>query len=83
MEALYRQLYGMFAMSAMDAKIEEQLGHNIPSADRELLTKIYESNDLDEREALIAERLGHHQQAEYLWGRVARKRAKLGQPAQD
>lgn len=79
MNVLYQQLYGMASMTAMDAKIEEQLGFNIPEADRQLLTKIYESNDLDEREAFIAQRLGYMEHALYLFTRVEQKR---GRPAQ-
>lgn len=74
MITLYKQLYGMASMTAMDAKIEEQLGFSIPAEDRELLTKIYESNDLDEREALLAEKLGYEEQAMYLFLRVKQKR---------
>lgn len=73
MITLYKQLYGMASMTAMDAKIEEQLGFSIPDEDRQLLTKIYESNDLDEREALLAEKLGFHEQAMYLFLRVQQK----------
>ena len=79
MNVLYQQLYGMASMSAMDAKIEEQLGFNIPDAERELLTRIYESNDLDERSALLAQRLGYMEHALYLFTRVEQKR---GRPAQ-
>jgi len=76
MIALYKQLYGMASMTAMDVKIEEQLGFSIPDEDRKLLTKIYESNDLDEREALLAERLGFLEQALFLFDRVQRKRGR-------
>ncbi len=79
MNVLYQQLYGMASMTAMDAKIEEQLAQNIPDADRELLTKIYESNDLDEREAFIAQRLGYTEHALYLLMRVQQKRGRPDQ----
>lgn len=76
MNVLFQQLYGMASMTAMDAKIEEQLQHQLPESDRELLQKIYESNDLDEREALIAQRLGHMEHALYLLMRVQQKRGR-------
>lgn len=78
MNVLFQQLYGMTSMTAMDAKIEEQLQHFQTAADRELLQRIYESNDLDEREALIAQRLGYLEQALFLFTRVEQKR---GRPA--
>ncbi len=76
MSVLFQQLYGMASMSAMDAKIEEQLQLNPNSPDRELLQKIYESNDLDEREAFIAQRLGYMEHALYLLMRVQQKRGR-------
>lgn len=79
MMVLYQQLYGMAAMSAMDAKIEEQIAQNIPDDERDLLTQIYESNDLDERQALIALRLGYLEQALYLRTRVEQKRSRPAQ----
>lgn len=84
MNVLFQQLYGMASMSAMDAKIEEQLQHFQTEADRELLQRIYESNDLDEREALIAQRLGYMEQALFLFTRVEQKRGhRTNEPFSD
>ena len=69
----------MASMTAMDAKIEEQLAQNIPDADRELLAKIYESNDLDERGAYLACALGYNDQAKFLFDRVTAKRDRPDQ----
>lgn len=76
MNVLFQQLYGMIAMSAMDAKIEEQLQHSLPPDERMRLEAIYASNDMDERHALCAQRLGYHEQAQHLFDRVQQKRTK-------
>lgn len=76
MNVLFQQLYGMVAMSAMDAKIEEQLQQPLPPDERMRLEAIYASNDLDERYALCAQRLGYDEQAQRLFDRVQQKRVK-------
>lgn len=76
MEMLLKQLYGMLSMTAMDAKIEEQLQQYQTLADREVLQKIYESNDLDERCALCALHLGYEEQAGILLQRLEAKRER-------
>lgn len=78
MNVLFQQLYGMTSMTsmkAMDAKIEEQLQHSIPEDERRLLQKIYESSNLDEREALIAQRLGYLEVAHHLFARIEQRRS--------
>ena len=77
MNVLFQQLYGMASISAMNAKIDEQLQQHQSPLDRVLLQRLRECDDLEEREAMIANRLGYLEQALY---RMTCVRQQRGQP---
>lgn len=83
MDILFKQLYGMASMTAMDAKIEEQLQHSLDEETSKTLLKIYESNDLDERDMIIANKLGYREQYEHLRERLRLKRNRPSRQVHD
>ena len=75
MRAHFQKLYGETSFTAMDYIIEEQCLPVAPqgSRERELLLKMYESNDLDERHLICAEYLGYEEHAQTLRDWIAKK----------
>jgi hypothetical protein len=76
MKAHFQKLYGEISMYAMDMIIEEQCLPVAPAAETELLKRIYECNDMDERHLMCAEYLGYEDAAKALREWIAKKAKK-------
>lgn len=78
MKAHFQKLYGESSFTAMDAILEEQCIPYAPegSKELELFKKMYESNDLDERQLMCAEYLGYNDHAQQLREWLKKKSAR-------